>query len=403
MKSQKAKKCKGGTMWSTGVPFDTQFHGDLPTKKIDDHVRDMKTAVVRLQEDIQKEIADNKIKLSRNNERQTKIEEVNLRNAAKYSEISTKWYMFLFTGLFSLLKYLLSALGALLHVLMQVLSQLLLLVFAAIKIIMSNPVIVGAILLVISIILILQFVFGYLVPLPGFVSKKPPENKIEGQAVAESKVEYEYDFVRSMKEFFLSIPQWFDNALVNMKLLYQKLAKFFGNKNVMDMYIKDREEDNNGRWDNIINMELGALVQGFENVTAGDQQYIYSIIKPKDLDLKLSELKSDANVNLDLKKLPEDLYKDLEQDKDILKFKWDLQNVNDSEAVQYIMSCNSYDKNNKVFKLYTTNPDNQKECMPIKVPFKSEKIAEATLKYYDINVVRGDKSLVKDEYMQIKV
>lgn len=402
-RTRKNKRKSGGTMWSTAVPYDTQFHGDLPKNKLKQHVDDIEKVIIpNLQDDIQVEIDKNKIQLAKNNERRAKIEEAHLRNSAIYNQTSAKWYMFLLAGLVSFFKYIFAGIGSLLYILIfVVLGQVLLLIFSAVKVIVSNPVIVGAIFLVISIILILQFVFGYLVPLPGFVSKKPPEKTLEGQKLAESKIEYEYDFIKSMQEFFLSIPQWFDNALVNMKLLWQKLSKFFGNSNILDLYIKDREEEYAGRWDNIINMELGKLVNNFENVTPQDTEYIYSIIKPKPLTLNLADLKSAENIQLDVKKLPKQLYENIEQSQDILKFSWDMQNINDGESVQYVMSCNSYDKNGNVFKLYANNLENEKECVPIKIPFKNESMEGSTLKYYDKMVVRGDKSLNKDEYIQI--
>jgi hypothetical protein len=404
-KKRSSRVSKGGTMWSTEVPFDTQFHGDLPKKDIKKHIDEIdKVIIPRLQEDINTEKEENKIKLAKNNDRQTKIEAITLRNSAVYSQINTKWYMFLLTGIFSLFRYIFAAIGSLLYTLIfVVLGQILLLIFSAIKVIFSNPVIIGAILLVVSIILILQFVFGYLVPLPAFASQRPPEKTLEGQTIAEPKIEYEYDFITSMKEFFLSIPQWFDNAFINMTYLYQKLAKFFGNNHMLDVYMKDREEYYDGRWDNIIHMELGSLVQNFDNITPQDKDYIYTIIKPKDLDLHLSSLKEDQHIHLDMKKLPEKFYNNVEKDIDILKFKWDKQDINNNTAVQYVMTCNSYDKNDKPFNLYTDYIENETECEPIKISFKQENIDDTanTPKYYDIQVVRGDKSLQKDAYMQM--
>lgn len=397
--SKAARGTKGGTMWNAEVPFDTQFHGDLPQEDMKNHVDNIENVIIpRLQKDINEQGNKDNIELTENKRRQTKIEEAYLRNSPIYSKINTKWYMFLLNGLFSFLKYIFAAIGSLLYTLIfVVLAQILLLIFSAIKVIMSNPVIIGAILLVISIILILQFVFGYLVPLPAFVSQKPSEKKLEGKTIAEPKVEYEYDFITKTKEFFLSIPHWFDNAFVNMARLYQRLAKFFGNNNILDAYTKDRQEYFDGRWDNVINMELGSLVQNFENITPQDKDYIYSIIRPKDLELSLADLKADDSVNLDMKHIPETFYKDVEQTQNILKFKWETKPINNNEAMQYTMTCNSYDKNNKPFNLYTDSIEN--ECEPIKISFKRENM-DSTIKYYDIAVVRPDKTLKKDEYMK---
>ena len=104
-----------------------------------------------------------------------------------------------------------------------------------------------------------------------------------------------------------------------------------------------------------------------------------------------------------MKKLPEKFYNNVEKDIDILKFKWHKQDINNNTAVQYVMTCNSYDKNDKPFNLYTDYIENETECEPIKIPFKQENIDDTanTPKYYDIQVVRGDKSLQKDAYMQM--
>ena len=384
-------KSKGGKkLFSSDVPIDTQYHSDLSKKSIKKHVADIETHISRLDKEIVQAQIDKRQEQDGLNKYQTEYEKTRLANSAKYSEINTKWYIFILNGFFSILKYILSGIGAFLYIFVFViLANFLSLVFSMVKLIFTNYVFVGFILFCISIILILQFVFGYVVPLPGFVSKKPQaDNLTKAETIAERKIDYQSDVVQKAIEFFTNLPNIFTNTMVNIRRLYQKLAKFFGNDDVLDLYMMDRKEVATGRWDNVYNMELGLMTQNFENIPSGDTS-IYSIIKPAPLEMSMSDVHS-----LDVDKLPPSIQAPIKKDKDLVKFTWNV-----AENSQYKMTCNTLDKNNNSLHLFEESIYN--ECRPVKIPYTNEIIQDDNNpKYYDIPTRRGDKSLVLDLFVE---
>jgi len=392
-KLRKADK-KGGAkrLYDTGAPIDAFFHGDMSKKDLKEHINEVEENINRLDKEISVAQNDKKIEQTGLNNRRAKYEAVQLQNSAKYSEINTKWYIFILNGIASFFKYVFSAVGSLLHILIfQVLANLLSLIFSIIKNIFNNYVFVGFILFCISVILILQFVFGYVVPLPGFVSKTPQKDNITNtEVLAEKKIDYQVDFIEKIKEFILGIPNIGTNTMINIRRMYQKLAKFFGNNNAMDLYIVDRDEFTNGRWDNIYNMELGSMVSSFQNITQNDDN-IYSIIKPAPIEMHLADIK-----NLDIDKLPPTLQKDLKNNKETLKFQWNI----DNSGNRYKLSCVPTDKNNQqVNDIFKEAPNN--ECNIIKQEYVNEMVKDVNKpQYYDIPARRGNKSLWLDVLME---
>ena len=392
-KLRKANK-KGGAkrLYDTGAPIDAFFHGDMSKKDLKEHINEVEENINRLDKEISVAQNDKKIEQTGLNNRRAKYEAVQLQNSAKYSEINTKWYIFILNGIASFFKYLFSAVGSLLHILIfQVLAGLLSLIFSIIKNIFNNYVFVGFILFCISVILILQFVFGYVVPLPEFVSKTPKKDNITNtEVLAEKKIDYQIDFIEKIKEFILGIPNIGTNAMINIRRMYQKLAKFFGNNNAMDLYIVDRDEFTNGRWDNVYNMELGRMVSNFQNINQNDDN-IYSIIKPAPIEMHLGDIN-----NLDIDKLPPSLQKDVKNNKETLKFQWNI----DNSGIGYKLSCVPTDKNNQqINDIFEEAPNN--ECNIVKQKYINEMVKDTNKpQYYDIPARRGNKSLWLDLLME---
>lgn len=392
-KLRKANK-KGGAkrLYDTGAPIDAFFHGDMSKKDLKEHINEVEENINRLDKEISVAQNDKKIEQTGLNNRRAKYEAVQLQNSAKYSEINTKWYIFILNGIASFFKYLFSAVGSLLHILIfQVLAGLLSLIFSIIKNIFNNYVFVGFILFCISVILILQFVFGYVVPLPEFVSKTPKKDNITNtEVLAEKKIDYQIDFIEKIKEFILGIPNIGTNAMINIRRMYQKLAKFFGNNNAMDLYIVDRDEFTYGRWDNVYNMELGRMVSNFQNINQNDDN-IYSIIKPAPIEMHLGDIN-----NLDIDKLPPSLQKDVKNNKETLKFQWNI----DNSGIGYKLSCVPTDKNNQqINDIFEEAPNN--ECNIVKQKYINEMVKDTNKpQYYDIPARRGNKSLWLDLLME---
>jgi len=386
------RKTIGGAkrIFDTGAPFDTQFHGDLSKKRIQSHIDDMETKIKRLNEENGQAQKDRAQEQSALDDRRSKQEAMELRNMPKFKEINTKWYIFLLNGLASILKYILNGLASLLNILIfRVLGNILSLIFSMIKIVLSNYVIVGFILFCISIILILQFVFGYVVPLPGFVSRTREKDNIgNSEVLAEKKIDYQIDFFEQVNDFIFGIPNIFTNTMVNIRRLYQRFAKFFGNNDVLDLYLADRIETNAGRWDNIYNMELGSIPYDFENIKKNDDK-IYTIIKPANLELLLKDI-----TNLDIDKLPPSLQKGIKTNKEILKFSWDL----DMSGSKYKLSCTPTDKNNNKVNIFEEAPNN--ECTIVKQYYENEIAENDAPKYYDIPTARYNKSLMLDVFVE---
>ena len=381
-----------GKYFNSHVPLDTLYHSDLRKKKIKEHIDENEEFVKRLDKDLNEARIDKRIEQKTLNTEKENAKKVRMQNESKYYDINTKWSIFVWSGIGSLLKYIFSAIGSLIHILIfKVLAGLLQLVFSMIRIVFTNYVFVGFILFLISVILILQFVFGYIVPLPGFVSKKPPETNIMNKEnLAERKIEYQVDFIKQLRDIFTDFPNMFFNSIVNIRRLYQKLAKFFGNDNIMDLYLTDREETKAGRWDNIFNMQLGLMTQDYENIPSGNDG-IYSIIKPTSLNMNLKNI--DKSI-LDIHSLPPSLQENIIKDKEALKFEWEL----DGTKTRYKLSCIPKDSNNNpIYDIYK-EADNNK-CLIVKKEFVHEKNMSNDPKYYDKSARRGNKPLYMDQYL----
>lgn len=381
---------KGGLLFSTEVPFDVPYHGDMPKSLLTKHVEEYEDKIQRINDKISASTKKEYQEQEGLNKLKSLTETARVRNAAKYSEINTKWYMYIMSGLFAIIMAILGAMGSFLYlIIFVVFANFLLLIFAIIKLIFMNYVFLGFILFIFSIILILQFVFGYVIPLPGFVSKKPQTSTLTPEKPAQSKLDYDTDMFQYIQDFFINFPNIFINMAVNMRLLYEKLAKFFGKNDVNALAIIDRDKTTGGRWDNIYNMQLGlaSVSQNIENVKAGDTN-IYSIVKPAPLSMQMADMQ-----DLDINKLPPSMREAIRKDKEVIHFNWDVDNITENMS-KYKMSCNTYDKNNAQIKLFQETIDD--ECAYIKQPIVSEYIPSDSPQYYDTPAKIGDKSLMID-------
>lgn len=385
---------KGGWIYATDIPIDPVYHGDMTKPLLKKHVSEVQQKLDRLNDDINHARSKEHQEQAGLDNYKSMYETTRIKNDVKYSEINTKWYMYLLSGLFAIIMTILHGIGSALYLLIfVVIGNLLLLIFAVIKLVFMNYVFLGFLLFVLSIILILQFVFGYVIPLPGFVSKPTANPSIaKNEQLASTRMDYQTDFFGYMHEFFTNFPNIFVNMAVNMKLLYEKLAKFFGENDVNVLYIVDREHTTAGRWDNLYNMQLGLVSQNIENIPAGDAN-IYSIIKPAPLKMQMTDIQ-----DLDINKLPPSMQDGIKKDKEAVQFNWEVY-PNTENVSKYRISCDTYNKKNEKFNLFSESINN--ECTPIKQTLASEYVeGDNSPKYYDTPTKIGDKSFMIDLFIE---
>jgi hypothetical protein len=387
-------KSKGGDKhlyFNDDVPFDTNYHGDMPKNLIKNHVGKINIKNDRIKEELIK--AEERLKGQKQRLHENKInqDKIDSANAIKNKQISSKIYIANWKIRWQFVQNIFTTFGKLLSAFISILGELINKLLAGLgkfTDFISKDFVLGLICFIISIILILQFVFGYVVPLPEFtyINKNMNSQIVNNDMLAEKKLEY-----HNGKPFFDNFNFQFSsflNAFVNIKRLYYKTAKYFGNDGMLNQYITDRNIDTDGRWDNMYNQQLGILTDNLENVNKNDD--VYSIVKPKELELHLENV-----YNPDLYSLPPSIIKDIIKDKKTLKFPWEL--YNDGEITKYRMKCNPKDENNKDVILYD---DIGKECKPKIEQYINENDSKSNnLTYYDTDARRGNKVFTLDNYI----
>lgn len=191
----------------------------------------------------------------------------------------------------------------------------------------------------------------------------------------------------------MNFPNIFENMIVNIKRFYQKMVKFFGNEDINVLYTVDRDILKTGRWDNVYNMQLGIVSQNIENVISGDTDGIYSIIKPAPLNMQISQIEN----NLDIKYLPPSIGNKIKQDKDTVKFSWEIYPTS-SQSAKYRMTCNTTGTKNNDVPIFMETKDN--ECVPVKTLISNEYVQNDDPKYYDQPTKIGDKSFMIDLFVE---
>lgn len=147
-----------------------------------------------------------------------------------------------------------------------------------------------------------------------------------GISVAEKKPEYIKDesYFDKLMKLILTMPI-FRSLLAKYNELSNNISKSAGGVDSLDEYSINRNTINEGRNDNIYNIKLAKYFRKNDN-------NVYSIIVPTELEIKYEDVKEFLT---DFNKLPENIKNNILKNKEVIKFKWDLENN------KYIMRCNN--------------------------------------------------------------
>lgn len=378
---RKVKKTNGGRIG----PFDTLNHKDTTPDEMNKHRAEIQQVFNISEKDLKH--AENELKNkkeSQNNlqkdDNKLKKENAGLMRIAKYVQYQ-KGLRQMWNNIGSAIKmfgqfiaYLLKLFGNIFPYIYSLFSSI---ISAIVK---SDPtigfIIFGLLFLIISSIIGIYFINPK-------KDKKNPENN-GGNNGSIERLNYDvepsvFDMIANFKfqNIFSIIRLAFGNIIGKYKQVFQDDSNLF---------IRIRGVHNDGRWDNINNMELGVLSTGFQNVE--NDNSIYSIRKPKSIKFNIK-----SNNSLDYNKLPNVIQGQFSKYNEL---RWTT--LNEDTLIKYDLQCNPYDDKNTPLELFL---DKGNICEVIKTSFEPEEnITSNNPKKYTIPVKREKLAKYKDKFAQ---
>lgn len=384
---------RGGKYSDSSVPYDPQYHEDLSKADMKKHISQIEEDIAR--NDVLLKTAQERTNIDKQHQNK-KLENDELiaqQNKPQTDLLSEQVFQHRFNSLFSFVRYIFDIISWVLKQIVEKGWTFLGGTANAFVKIITVETIISIIAYIITIYFIGSLIFGYAVSMPAGLTGltgSTGQTSMSTTSLSSSNNMYKYadeklkyiqsqDPITQIKTFITNIPSQFSVFLVNIKNMFRKLRRISASPEDDDlqMFSKARTIDNSGRWDNVYNLELGKLVNNIENVN--DNNHIYTILKPKPIELYLS-----AVANKDLERLPPYIQSNIKSGKDKVVFNWNLDRQAEATGlIKYKMPCNPVDATGTEVHLFNDTKDANK-CTINEIQYVSEKdTASSKPKYYD--------------------
>jgi hypothetical protein len=235
----------------------------------------------------------------------------------------------------------------------------------------NSPWILGAIFLIVIILLIVGVSVNY--------SNQAEKDKLNYDLMQQSEISTDPTISKlSLQDSEYSYSAFID-IFTNFSIFeYMSEGMTYMNYNAYEGATK-RSEYKSGRWDNKQYYDLNKLGLA-DPYNKKDKGKIYSIIKPKDIELTIDKTYNNNDIN----DLPENIKQTI-LNMGTLTFKWTVNN-----DLKYKVDCRPYNKNNDAQPILDQDPNNPNHCKFVKQHFvlnqdicKNPSPESKTPNYYD--------------------